>query len=63
MGICFSCTKVKTSGCTRNVRTGETHTDPDTEIQLCIIGARRRRLDGPLNLWGGRSYDQRHKHH
>jgi ferredoxin-NADP reductase len=36
MGICFSCTKVKTSGCTRNVRTGELHTDPDTEIQLCI---------------------------
>ena len=36
MGICFSCTKVKTSGRTRNVRTGETNSDPDTEIQLCI---------------------------
>jgi ferredoxin-NADP reductase len=36
MGICFTCTKVKTSGCTRNIRTGELHTDPDTEIQLCI---------------------------
>jgi ferredoxin-NADP reductase len=36
MGICFTCTKVKTSGCTRNVRTGELHTDPDTEVQLCI---------------------------
>jgi stearoyl-CoA 9-desaturase NADPH oxidoreductase len=36
MGICFTCTKVKTSGCTRNVLTGETHTDPDQEIQLCI---------------------------
>jgi ferredoxin-NADP reductase len=36
MGICFSCTKVKTSGCTRNVRTGELHTEPDQEIQLCI---------------------------
>ncbi|MCU1659042.1 MAG: putative oxidoreductase [Pseudonocardiales bacterium] len=36
MGICFSCTQVKMSGCTRNVRTGETHTEPDTEIQLCI---------------------------
>ncbi len=36
MGICFSCTKVKTAGCTRNVRTGELHTEPDTEIQLCI---------------------------
>jgi hypothetical protein len=36
MGICFTCTKVKTSGCTRNVRTGELHNDPDTEVQLCI---------------------------
>lgn len=36
MGICFSCTQVKTSGCTRNVRTGETNSDPDIEIQLCI---------------------------
>ncbi|MDT4912944.1 MAG: stearoyl-CoA 9-desaturase oxidoreductase [Pseudonocardiales bacterium] len=36
MGICFTCTKVKTSGCTRNVLNGELHTDPDTEVQLCI---------------------------
>lgn len=36
MGICFSCTKVKTAGCTRNVRTGELHTEADQEIQLCI---------------------------
>jgi ferredoxin len=36
MGICFTCTKVKTSGCTRNVVTGDLHTDPDTEVQLCI---------------------------
>jgi ferredoxin-NADP reductase len=36
MGICFTCTKVKTSGCTRNVRTGELSTEPDQEIQLCI---------------------------
>jgi ferredoxin-NADP reductase len=36
MGICFSCTQVKTSGCTRNIRTGELDSDPDTEIQLCI---------------------------
>ncbi|HEY8302450.1 MAG TPA: FAD-binding oxidoreductase [Jatrophihabitans sp.] len=36
MGICFSCTQTKISGCTRNVRTGETDDDPDTEIQLCI---------------------------
>jgi ferredoxin-NADP reductase len=36
MGICFTCTQIKSSGCTRNVRTGETNSDPDTEIQLCI---------------------------
>jgi len=36
MGICFTCTKVKTSGCTRDIRTGELHTEPDTEVQLCI---------------------------
>jgi ferredoxin-NADP reductase len=36
MGICFTCTKVKKSGCTRNVRTGELDSDPDTEVQLCI---------------------------
>ena len=36
MGICFTCTKIKTSGCTRNVRTGELDRDPDTEVQLCI---------------------------
>jgi ferredoxin-NADP reductase len=36
MGICFSCTKVKTSGCTRDLRTGEVDADPDREIQLCV---------------------------
>ena len=36
MGICFSCTAVKTSGCTRNVLTGELNSDPDTEIQVCV---------------------------
>ena len=36
MGICFSCTQVRTSGCTRNIRTGQLDSDPDTEIQLCI---------------------------
>jgi ferredoxin-NADP reductase len=36
MGICFTCTKVKTSGCTRDIRTGELHSEPDTEVQLCI---------------------------
>jgi ferredoxin-NADP reductase len=36
MGICFTCPKVKISGCTRDVRTGELHTDVDTAIQLCV---------------------------
>lgn len=36
MGICFSCTQVKTTGCTQNIRTGERSCDPDTEVQLCI---------------------------
>lgn len=36
MGICFSCTAIKKSGCTRNVLTGDTDTEADTQIQLCI---------------------------
>jgi ferredoxin-NADP reductase len=36
MGICFSCTQVKTAGCTRNIKSGELNSDPDTEIQMCI---------------------------
>jgi ferredoxin-NADP reductase len=36
MGICFTCTKVKTAGCTRNVLTGELHAEPEQEIQLCV---------------------------
>ncbi|MEU7768237.1 ferredoxin reductase [Nocardia sp. NPDC049190] len=36
MGICLSCTAVRRTGGTRNVRTGETDSDPDQPIQLCI---------------------------
>lgn len=36
MGICFSCTAVKNTGCVRNALTGELSSDPDQEIQLCI---------------------------
>ncbi|GAB93930.1 ferredoxin reductase [Gordonia rhizosphera] len=36
MGICFSCNAIKKSGCTRNVLTGETNTEADKRIQLCI---------------------------
>ncbi|MFI5778823.1 ferredoxin reductase [Nocardia sp. NPDC051570] len=39
MGICFSCTAVKRSGCTRDLRTGDLHNDPDQPIQLCISAA------------------------
>ncbi|MEU1984747.1 FAD-binding oxidoreductase [Nocardia sp. NPDC019395] len=39
MGICFSCTSVRRSGCTRNLRTGELETDPDQPIQLCVQAA------------------------
>jgi ferredoxin-NADP reductase len=36
MGICFSCTKVKTSGCVRNAKSGELDDEENVEIQLCI---------------------------
>ncbi|MFD4368100.1 ferredoxin reductase [Rhodococcus sp. NPDC058521] len=36
MGICFSCTSTKTSGCTKNVRTGEMDAEPNKQIQLCV---------------------------
>lgn len=36
MGICFSCTKVRTSGCTRNILTGELSSEPDQHIQICV---------------------------
>lgn len=39
MGICFSCTAVKRSGCTRDLRTGELDRDPDQPIQLCVSAA------------------------
>ncbi|MFF1608548.1 ferredoxin reductase [Amycolatopsis sp. NPDC058278] len=36
MGICFSCTQLKTAGRVRNARTGEVSGDDNEEIQLCI---------------------------
>lgn len=36
MGICLSCTSVKTSGCVRNTRSGELSTETDEPIQLCV---------------------------
>ena len=36
MGICFTCTSVKKSGCTKNIKTGETDTESDKKIQLCV---------------------------
>jgi stearoyl-CoA 9-desaturase NADPH oxidoreductase len=36
MGICFSCTKVKTSGQVRNAKSGDVSGEENEEIQLCI---------------------------
>ena len=36
MGICFTCPKIKSAGCTRNVLTGEEDDEVDAEVQLCI---------------------------
>jgi len=36
MGICFSCTQIKRSGCVRNVRSGGLSSEEDEEIQLCV---------------------------
>lgn len=36
MGICFSCTKVKTAGQVRNAKSGEVSGEENEEIQLCI---------------------------
>ena len=36
MGICFSCTRTKTSGTVRNVLTDEESALPDEEIRLCV---------------------------
>jgi len=36
MGICFSCTKVRKTGTTRNVVTGDLDSEPDKHIQICV---------------------------
>lgn len=36
MGICHTCTAVRLSGRTRDVRTGEVDSEPGTHIQICI---------------------------
>ena len=36
MGICFSCTAVKSDGTVRNVLTGEESSSPDQEIRVCV---------------------------
>lgn len=36
MGICFSCTQTKNTGCVRNAQSGEISTEDNEEIQLCI---------------------------
>lgn len=36
MGICHTCTAVRSSGCTRDVRTGEVDSEPGRRIQICV---------------------------
>jgi stearoyl-CoA 9-desaturase NADPH oxidoreductase len=36
MGICFSCTATKKEGTVRNVLTGETSSQPDEDIRICV---------------------------
>ena len=36
MGICFSCTQIKRSGCVRDIRSGELRSEEDEEVQLCV---------------------------
>jgi len=36
MGICHSCTAVRLSGCTRDVRTGDICSEPGDRIQICV---------------------------
>ncbi|MEU5843848.1 iron-sulfur cluster-binding domain-containing protein [Rhodococcus sp. NPDC047139] len=36
MGICHSCTAVRLSGCTRDVRTGDVDSEPGRRIQVCV---------------------------
>lgn len=36
MGICFSCTATKKEGTVRNVITGETSSQPDEDIRICV---------------------------
>jgi len=40
MGICHTCSCVKTSGTVENLRTGEISSEPGERIQLCISRAR-----------------------
>jgi ferredoxin-NADP reductase len=39
MGICHSCTRRKLAGTHRNLVTGESSSEPDEEIQLCVSAA------------------------
>lgn len=36
MGICHTCTAVRLSGCTRDVRTGEQDSEPGQRIRICV---------------------------
>ncbi len=36
MGICHTCTAIRTSGCTRDVRSGDLDSEPGARIQICV---------------------------
>ena len=39
MGICHSCDVTLVSGCVRDLRTGELHSEPGESVQICICAA------------------------
>lgn len=36
MGVCHSCTRIKTSGAVRDLRTGAVSAEPDESVQICV---------------------------
>ena len=36
MGICHTCTAVRVSGATRDLRTGEVDSEPGCRVQICV---------------------------
>ena len=60
MGICFSCTQVKTSGCTRNIRSGELNSRPRRRDAAVHHGPGRRRRTRHLSHLPSALYEGEH---